>query len=228
MSTSTGTLATFEVAVRRAGTALTRRKNVGVHAQAHGTASLSPLETGILEDLVKTLLFSLLLHQAGTGHDHDTLEVRSGLLSLDNVRRNSQILDASVGTRSDEDLVENDIGHLGTCLETHVLEGTFARLLLVLVIEVVRSGNNTSDANNILRRSTPGDCRLDVLSIDENVNVEFRVFVSAKAGPVFDSLLPLGRVDFGGKRPALEVLERGLVRCNHTSACATLNCHVAN
>ena len=43
-------LAAFEIAIAGAGTALVRRQDIGVHANAHAAAGVSPLETGGAEN----------------------------------------------------------------------------------------------------------------------------------------------------------------------------------
>src|ERR1044071_9148828 len=48
-------LAAFEVTVARRGAALAWRERVRVHAEAHRTACLTPLETGRAENLVEAL-----------------------------------------------------------------------------------------------------------------------------------------------------------------------------
>src|SRR5579872_1940305 len=52
-------LAALEIAVGRAGAALVRREDVGIHTDAHAAARVAPLEAGIEEDFVETFLFGL-------------------------------------------------------------------------------------------------------------------------------------------------------------------------
>jgi len=52
-------LATFEIAVGGAGGALVRRKDVGVHANAHAATGVAPFESGFGENFVQTFFFSL-------------------------------------------------------------------------------------------------------------------------------------------------------------------------
>ena len=59
---SAASLAAFEVAVAGGGAALAGRKNVRIHAQAHGAAGLAPVEARFFEDAVQALGFSLRLH----------------------------------------------------------------------------------------------------------------------------------------------------------------------
>src|SRR4051794_25729273 len=63
-------LPAFEVAVARARTTLTRRENVGIHAQAHAAASFAPVETGLLENAIEAFFFGLLFDLAAARHDH--------------------------------------------------------------------------------------------------------------------------------------------------------------
>src|ERR1035441_376697 len=59
---SASSLAAFEVAVAGGGTTFARRKNIGIHAQAHGAAGLAPVEAGLAKHLVQPLRFTLCLH----------------------------------------------------------------------------------------------------------------------------------------------------------------------
>ena len=52
----TPTLSAFKIAVAGGGAALSRLKDIGIHAQAHGTTRFTPLETGIHEYSVQAFL----------------------------------------------------------------------------------------------------------------------------------------------------------------------------
>ena len=51
----------------------------------------------------------------------------------------TQVLDAAVGARADEDGVDLDLAHRGAGLETHVLQGLLGGDLVALVLEVRRA-----------------------------------------------------------------------------------------
>ena len=55
--TAIAALAAFKITIGSAGAALVRRKNVGVHADAHAAARVAPLESGISENFVEPFLF---------------------------------------------------------------------------------------------------------------------------------------------------------------------------
>src|SRR5262245_48489554 len=63
-------LTAFEVAVRGRSTALAGLQLIGVHAEAHGAAGLTPFESGVQEDLVETLGLGLLFDETRAGNDH--------------------------------------------------------------------------------------------------------------------------------------------------------------
>lgn len=228
VSATLGTLATLEVTVGGTGTALLGGQNVGVHTQAHGATSLTPLESSIGEDLVQTLTLSLLLDQARTGNDHSTLDVRSNLLSTDNLGGGAQILDTRVGARSNEDLVHGNISHGDTRGEAHVLQSTLASKLAGRVLEVSGARNDACDGDDILRGGTPRDGGDDVLAIKENINVVLGVRVRFEGRPVGDGTVPLGAAVLRGKRTPLKVLKGDLIGRDHTSTSTTLNGHVTD
>ncbi|GFF30512.1 LOW QUALITY PROTEIN: Lysine-specific demethylase 8 [Aspergillus udagawae] len=223
-----GTLATLEIAVGGAGAALLGREDVGVHAQAHGAAGLTPLETCVREDAVQPLGFRLLFDQTRTGDDHGAHDVAGNLLTADDLGRGAQILNPRIGARADEHLVNGDVLHSGAGHETHVLEGTLAGDLAVLVLEVVGSGDDARDRDNILRGSTPGNGGDDILAVKDDGLVIDGALVGREARPEGDGPLPLGAVVLGGQGPALEVFEGGLVGCDHARAGTGLDGHVTH
>src|SRR5439155_26769997 len=74
-----GALTAFKISIRRGGAALARLKPVGVHREAHRAARLAPLEASGLAYLIQAFAFGLLLHEAGTRHDHREPAVRCDL-----------------------------------------------------------------------------------------------------------------------------------------------------
>ncbi len=62
MRASTASLAAFEVTVAGRGAAFAGRKNVRIHAQAHGAAGLAPVKTCRDEDAVEAFRFGLRFH----------------------------------------------------------------------------------------------------------------------------------------------------------------------
>src|SRR5215469_12026346 len=77
---SAASLTALEVAVRRRSAALARRKDVRVHAQAHGAARLAPIEAGFLEDAVEAFLLGLSLDLL-RARDHHRVDMRGNLVS---------------------------------------------------------------------------------------------------------------------------------------------------
>src|SRR5690349_3663920 len=122
MRASALALASFEIAVRGRGAALARSEAIGIHPEAHRAARLAPLESGVEEDLVQALALGLRLHQARARDDHRDTDVRGDPPAFDDRRGSTQILDARVGARADEYLVELDVGHARARLERHVLQ----------------------------------------------------------------------------------------------------------
>jgi hypothetical protein len=65
MGSAAFALASFEVAIRRAGASFSGRQHIGVHADTHAASRVAPLETGISEDLIQAFLLGLRLNYAG-------------------------------------------------------------------------------------------------------------------------------------------------------------------
>src|SRR5260221_1902616 len=117
-----GALPALEIAVRSRSAALARLEPVCVHAQAHGAARFAPLESGVLEDPVQAFVLRLRFHQARARYDHRELYVRGQVPPAYDRRSGAQVLDARIGARADEHLVDADIGHRRIGLQTHVRE----------------------------------------------------------------------------------------------------------
>src|SRR6185437_4143739 len=123
MSPSAAALAAFKVAIARGGAALAGGKYVGIHAQAHRAAGLTPIETCFLEDLVETFVLSLGFHLLRAGHHHG-IHVRRNFAAGGNTRRRAKIFDPAVGAGSDEDAIDGNISQRRSRLESHILERT--------------------------------------------------------------------------------------------------------
>ena len=154
----------FEVAVAGGGATLAGLEAVGVHRQAHRAARLAPLEAGRLEDLVQAFLLGLRLHQAGARHHHRQLDARRHALAdaAHDGRCLAQVLDAAVGARADEHLVDADVGHRLVRREAHVDQRALDRVALGRVLLALGIGHAVVDRQHHLGRRAPGDLRLDL------------------------------------------------------------------
>src|SRR5437773_9883089 len=64
MSPTAFTLASFEVAIRRTGAALSRRQDIGVHADTHAATGIAPLETSVAEYFIQPFFLGLCFNHA--------------------------------------------------------------------------------------------------------------------------------------------------------------------
>src|SRR5579872_5971158 len=74
MGASVFSLAALEIAIRRAGAALVRLKNVVIHADTHAASSIAPFESGVAENFVEAFGFGLCFHAARAGNDERLLQ----------------------------------------------------------------------------------------------------------------------------------------------------------
>jgi hypothetical protein len=228
MSSAKSTLSALEVSVRCTGTSLLGGQNVGIHAQAHTATGLSPFKTGVNEDLVKSLFLSLSLDKTRARDNHGTLDVVSNLSSLDDIGGGSQILNSSVGARSNEHLVDRNVLHGRSSGQAHILKHSTAGSLLALGAEGLRIGNTSSNRNDILGTSSPSKSRNDILAVDEDIDIVLGSGVRLERLPVSNSLIPSLRAILGGQGAALEVFKGDVIGSNHASTGTTLNGHVAD
>ena len=63
MRAATFPLPPFKVAVAGGGASLSGLQDIGVHSEAHAAARLTPLEPGLLENLIQSLCLRLLFDQ---------------------------------------------------------------------------------------------------------------------------------------------------------------------
>src|SRR5712675_57889 len=135
-----GALPAVESAVRGRSAALARLEPVRVHAQAHGAAGFAPLEAGVLENPVKAFVLRLRFHQTRSRHDHRELDIRCKTPPADDRGSGPQVLDARIGARADEHLVDADIGHRRIGSESHVCERPLHALSAARVFLLVGIG----------------------------------------------------------------------------------------
>src|SRR5712692_1297236 len=96
MRAAAGTLTSLEVAIRRRGAALAGLQHVGVHAEAHRTAGVAPVEARVAEDAVETLFLRLRLDEHRAGNDQGA-NARLHAPAAHDLARDAQILEARVG-----------------------------------------------------------------------------------------------------------------------------------
>src|SRR5215208_6175093 len=129
------TLAAFEVAVRRGGTAFTGLELVGIHREAHRAAGLAPIESGFGEDFIEPFGLGLLLHQAGPRHYHGG-DIRVDRPALHHARDLAQVFDPRIGAGADEHAIESDVGNLLAALQAHVGESALGGAALALLRDI--------------------------------------------------------------------------------------------
>src|SRR4051812_2153001 len=213
MRPSTLALPPLEVAVRGRGATLAGLQNIGVHAEAHRAACVSPLEASFRKDLIELLLLGLLLdaHRAGDNERADTFLY---LVSLQNGGGGPEVFDAGIGARAEEDGVYLDLPYRGTRLERHVLQGSLVALVLGL-------GNVAVKSYGLRRRGAPGDVRHEVLGLYYHFLVELRALVCGERAPLLDGPGPV--LTLRGELSSPEVLEGRLVRGDEARSRAALD-----
>ena len=86
VSAAARSLPPFKVSVGCGRAAFAWHEDVRVHAEAHRTAGVAPLEARVEENLVETFLLRLGFDETGAWHDHRAQRVRH-LLAADHGRR---------------------------------------------------------------------------------------------------------------------------------------------
>src|SRR5690348_17935637 len=105
MGAGAASLPSRKVAVRSGGAALSRRHEIAVHAAAHRASRFAPFKSGILEDPVEPLPLRHPLHRGRTRRDDGRDD---GTTATGNRGGRTEILDAVIGARADEVLVDGE------------------------------------------------------------------------------------------------------------------------
>src|SRR5437763_188032 len=116
------TLASLEVAVARADGVFARTDLVTIHGKAHTAARLAPLGAGGFEDFVQALLLGLALDLLRAGHDQHA-RARVDRAAFKQAGRHTQVADARVGARADEDDVDGLAKQRLVRFQVHVRQG---------------------------------------------------------------------------------------------------------
>mmetsp|Transcript_80846 Transcript_80846/g.160658 ORF Transcript_80846/g.160658 Transcript_80846/m.160658 type:complete len:297 (-) Transcript_80846:505-1395(-) len=202
---------------------------VSVHGEAHRAARHAPIETRLHQHLVEALLLRLLLHHPRAWDDH-RLHMRRHLTTLGNRCDSTDVLDATVGARADEDLVDADRVERCThpVCEAHVLQSTLHAGTPRRVGARRGIRHDTSDRCGVLRRGAPSDGGGDVRGVDVHLFVVDCTLIRSEGLPMSHGSRPVGAVLARKHGAAPEVFDRLIVRGNQACACPRLDGHVAH
>ena len=158
-----GALAAFEVAVRRRRAALARpswSSFMPRHIEQPGSRHSKPAS---VKTLSRPSFSACSFTRPEPGTTSASLMLAATCLPLHDLRRRAQVLDARVGARADEDLVELDVGDRriglrGPC--NCSARSIHSRLTRILFLR--RIGHAAVDRRDHLRGGAPGHLRLDV------------------------------------------------------------------
>ena len=127
---SAPSLAALKVAVAGRSATLARRKNIWVHAQAHGAAWLAPFETSRAENEIEALGFSLFLHGLRAWNHHRANLCRN-LVSVSDASCCAQIFDTPIGARANENAVNCDCFKRRASFQAHIFKRALQSLSLI-------------------------------------------------------------------------------------------------
>ena len=145
---------------------------------------------------------------------------------LDDLGGQPEILDATVGARSQEDGVNGDVAHLGTWCEVHVLQGASSGATSHLILEILGGRDDPAQRDPLAGVRPPRHEGGELGCVEADLGVKGGVVVSTQGAPILDGLVPL--LALGCMRTVLEVGEGGLVGGDHAGAGSPLDRHVAD
>src|SRR5437764_13556656 len=105
---SASPLSAFKVSIAGRGATLARLQDVRVHSQTHRTAALAPFKTCVEKDAIKPFGFGGALDCLRAWHNHRP-HILIDPIASHHTRRRSQIFDARVRARADEDAINRNL-----------------------------------------------------------------------------------------------------------------------
>src|SRR5947209_2318411 len=90
------TLTAFEIAIRSAGAAFVRRKNVGVHGETHAAASVAPFKASVAKNFVEAFLFGLRFDDTRARYDEGLFDVSREMLARYDIRCGATVSNAGI------------------------------------------------------------------------------------------------------------------------------------
>ena len=138
----------------------------------------------------------------------------------------ANVFNPAVGARTDEDLVDLDIGHRHAGGKPHVVQSVFSGSSFQFVLEVCHHRYVTGDRSDIFRAGPPGDLRHDIRDVQRHFRVVNCAFVRGQGLPVIDRRFPLRALRRHG--PAFDVFEGRFVWRHETGTRSAFNGHVAD
>mmetsp|Transcript_11008 Transcript_11008/g.16626 ORF Transcript_11008/g.16626 Transcript_11008/m.16626 type:complete len:202 (-) Transcript_11008:952-1557(-) len=191
MSSTSITLTPFKIPVRCRCTAFLRLQLIRIHCQTHGASGFPPIKSSFNQNLIQTLIFSLLLYKPRSRYDH-------GVNSLRNLTSNSyschraNVFDTTVRTGSNENLLDGLTLNLLSFFETDILQRSGDSSLTCSIMPFRSNQRNISiHRNSILRTRTPSNSRSNVLGINNNLAIIHSIPIALQRRPVLARGIPL-------------------------------------
>src|SRR5262245_25589294 len=177
-------LPTLEVAIAGRCTTFAGLQSVGIHREAHRAAWCAPLEARVDEDFCEPLAFRLLLDETRAWYHQRLFERACNVSAAHDGRGRTQILDARIRTRADEDAIELDGRDRLFGFEPHVDERSRPDVALYVIRATCRIGYLAVDPGDELRRCAPRHLRHDRACIDRDLTIESRIRVGYQRAPI--------------------------------------------
>ena len=138
----------------------------------------------------------------------------------------AQIVDTTVGARTNEHGVHGDVLDRHAWLQTHVCNRTFGGGALGGVGDLARLRHGGGDRQTLAGVGAPRHIWTELGGVNIHHLVEYGIVIGLQRLPVRHGLIP--QLAFRRVRTALQVLERGLVRRDHAGTRTGLDGHVAH
>ena len=147
------------------------------------------------------------------------------VMSLHNRSGLTQIIDTTIGARTDEHRVHGDVLDRHARLQTHVRNRAFGGGTLGGVGDLVRFRHVRGDRQTLTGVGAPSHERAELGGVDIHYLVEHGIVIGLQRLPILDRTIP--HLTFRRMRTALQVLECGLIGRNHAGSRTGLNGHIA-
>src|SRR5580700_1722551 len=178
MSAGPRALPADEITVRRRDRTLAGRDCFSIGRKTHRATGFAPLESGFGEELVEPFSNRLALDRLRARHDPGPYTGRN-LAAARDFGCGAQIAQPAVGAGADEDPIDRCAGNRRAGFQSHVVECSFDRGATLGILDRPRIGNTAIDADDVLGADAPCDLWNDLVDVDDDFLVKYRICVAA-------------------------------------------------
>ena len=157
---------------------------------------------------MNAFLFCLLADVFRTGH-HQHTYVAGNFATLQNVGCGTQVTDSPIGAATYKHHVNLPLTHGLAAVETHVFQGSF-------LAGIIRFGNRLANSDRHTRVGAISNRYTHCRTIEADFTIKYGIFIGCQLQPLLCGCLEC--IALRGFFPSAQIINGGLIRCNHAGA----------